>query len=169
MKIKIQKPSTATKTTIEPGRHAAKITQVVNVGLQKAFDPSDPPEAKLGIAFELEGGTVVARTVTASGSQFSLLGQVVEAVGLDADELDLGNLLGRDLAIEIDQNDRGFIKITAFSPLEDFEDPIKGTAEALSFDVDDMPKDKAEANRVLRALHAEIRQAISRRVRGVAQ
>ena len=99
----------------------------------------------------------------------SLLGTLFEAAGFhEGGDLDPNDLLGKVVAIEIEETDRGYLRLVDFAPLEEFEDPIEGSAELLSFDIDDIPDDRAEANRILRALHGDIRQAISRRVKVVA-
>lgn len=73
MRLSLNRPDLAAKPTTEPRRYVARICQIANVGMQKVFEPHYPPEPKLGVAFELESGAIVARTVTVSGSMFSPL------------------------------------------------------------------------------------------------
>lgn len=153
---------------IEAGRHIARIVQIVGVGLQKAFDPTQPPEQKLGIALELASGAVIARTVSLNLSPASLLGRLVEAAGIDLNELDAfdtTDLLGKSVAVEVEVRDARWPKATGFGPLEAWDEEFAAKAEPLAFDIDAPPADRAELQAVFLKIHPDLRKAISERVR----
>lgn len=170
MKIQFNNSTPATpKVEWEAGRYIATVTQIANVGLQKAYDPTNPPQPSLGIAVHVEGKGTLSRIITVNCNFGSHLhGLIAAALGLDTEdhegrEFDLNNVLGKPLAVEVELTGRGYPKITGFAPLEEFETAPKCTAEVLAlFDVDNV----TEAGKAsFTKLDSFIRSAISKRVR----
>lgn len=171
MKIAINR-NPAPAQQIEAGRHIARIVQIVGVGLQKAFDPGMPPESKLGVAFELASGATIARTVSVNLSPASLLGRLVEAAGIDLNELatearefDADDLLAKSVAVEVEVRDARWPKVTGFGPLEAWDEEFDAKGEMITFDIDNPPADRAELQAVFLKVHPDLRKAISERVR----
>ena len=155
----------STPTTTEPGRYVARIVQVANVGLQRGFNKDDAPTPHFGFAFEIEGGAVLARTVRVTATPGSFLFNIVDAavhLDPDDDDFDSDDLLHKFIAIDIEPDSRGQPRIVSFSALEEFDSPFEGKAALASFDADNMTP---EARDAFLKLHAELRRAISNRVR----
>ena len=111
-------------------------SSLYNVGLQSAFEKGDPPVPSIGVAVEFAEG-VLARTIRISQHPSSHFFSLQLACGLgDADELDLGDFLGKPVACEIEN--RGiWPTIRAFGPVESFDIVPTVRSPLIQFDVED--------------------------------
>ena len=162
MKIPLRKPPGARNVVIEAGRHVGTVVQVAHVGLQPAYERDGPTYATLGVAVEFDEG-VIARTIRISQHPSSLFFGLQVACSLgDADELDLGDLLGKAVACEIEHRDT-WPTIRSFGPTETFDVVPAARSPLIQFDVDAL--ERGEGRDEFLKLHPDIRRAISRRVR----
>lgn len=145
---------------IEDGVHSAVIVQVADIGLQKPFDPDEPPEQKMAVAFELEPGALIAKRFKLSAHPLSVCYSLFAAAfpGLEG-EFELGDLLGKTVLIEVELRNGTWPRVIQIMPLEEGFEPVTPSSELLSFDVAEM--DKAAYLK----LHRDIRSWVSRRVR----
>ena len=163
MKIPLRKPPAGARNVIiKDGRHVGVVVQSVNVGLQPAFEKDDPPVPSIGVAVEFPEG-VIARSIRISQHPSSLFFALQQACGLgDADELDLGDFLGKAVACEIEN--RGiWPTIRAFGPVETFDIVPTVSSPLMQFDVEAL--ERGEGRDEFLKLHPDIRRAISQRVR----
>lgn len=163
MKIPLKKsPAGARNVNISDGRHVGVVVQSVHVGLQPAFDKDDPPVASIAVAVEFDAG-VLARTITISQHPSSLFFGLQHACDLgEVDELDLGDFLGKPVVCEI-ENRSGWSKIRSFGPVETFDVVLTTRSPLVQFDVESL--DRGEGREEFLKLHADIRRAVSQRVR----
>jgi hypothetical protein len=163
LKIALKKsPAGARNVIVKDGRHVGVVVQSVNVGLQPAFEKDEPPVPSIGVAIEFIEG-VIARSIRISQHPSSLFFALQQACGLgDADELDLGDFLGKVVACEIEN--RGiWPTIRAFGPVETFDIVPTARSPLVQFDVDAL--ERGEGRDEFLKLHPDIRRAISQRVR----
>ena len=163
MKIPLRKPPAGARNVIiKDGRHVGVVVQSVNVGLQPAFERDEPPAPSIGVSVEFAEG-LLARTIRISQHPSSLFFSLQIACGLgDADELDLGDFLGKAVACEIEN--RGiWPTIRAFGPVETFDIVPTVRSPLMQFDVEAL--ERGEGRDEFLKLHADIRRAISQRVR----
>jgi hypothetical protein len=118
-------PTTAAKTFPE-GRTPCRITAIVAVGPQRAFNPEDPPVEKLAFRFTAPDGAVMEKAVSINLHTASALSGILYAAGVDLDDpdnadADLDILLNRAVVLECSLNGK-FTNIEQISPVEDFDD-----------------------------------------------
>jgi len=135
------------------------ITQIAEVGLQRAFNPDDEPKNSLGFVFENTAGQQLCKVMPSIISSYSNLGKLLAAV--DDGDCDLADLLNQELVLEIEENGK-WPKINGYYSIEDglsSEAAITSHSESLYYSVD-------EANpEVLKKLHPQLKQAIAGRIR----
>ena len=163
MKIPLKKALSGIRNVnISDGRHVGVVVQSVHVGLQSAFNKDDPPVANIGVAIEFPEG-VLTRSITISQHPSSLFSGLQHACGLgEADELDLADFLGKPVACEV-ENRNGWPKMRSFGPIESVDVVPTVHSPLVQFDVDLL--ERGEGREEFLKLHADIRRAISLRVR----
>ena len=160
--------STGASPKVEAGRQVGTIAQIANIGLVPGFKKEDDPQHHVGIGIELSSGTIVGRSMAVNTSPYALLGSILDATGLAAEgeesELDLKDLLGKAVAVEIELDMQGFVKLRSFSPLEEFETKpvMKSKPIYLDFTVKPYP---ADFNLHFQGLCKDVRLAAGRRIR----
>lgn len=148
----------AEPTSIESGYHRVVITQVAEIGLQRAFDKEDEPRESIGLTFENVEGQQITKTMILSMNTYSNFNKLLGAVD-DVEELE--DLQGKELDIEVEANGH-YPKIMSFYHTDDQMSEgaeISDHSELIFYSVD---KTKPE---VLKSLHPQLRQAIASRVR----
>jgi hypothetical protein len=151
-------------TSITEGVHATVITQVADIGLQKAYDPENPPEAQFAVSFELVMGETITKRMKFSDHPMSncyaiFTSAFPELLESGHGERDLSNLLGKSVLIEIEIHDSKWPRITAIMPLEDGFSPVTPKGDLLEFDANNMDRD------VYTKLHRDIRSLVAKRIR----
>jgi hypothetical protein len=147
---------------IEAGIYAAAIVQAADIGLQRAFDRDAPPEPQLAVAFEHNGGAIIAKRMKFSEHPashcFALFNAAFPDLA-DESEFELVDLLGRSVLIDVDVNDGGWPRVTCISPLEMGFDAVTPCSDQIVFSAEAM--DKA----VYMKLDRSIRSWVSQRIR----
>ncbi len=160
--------SAATTPKVEAGRQIGTIVQVVNIGMVPGFNKDDAPQHHVGIGIELASGTIVGRSMAANTSPYALLGSILDAIGLASEgeesELDLKDLLGNPVAVEIELSPQGFVKLTSFSPLEEFESKPVMKSKPIYLDFTEKPY-PADFNAHFQGLCKDLRLTAGRRIR----
>ena len=143
---------------IETGFYRVIITQVAEIGYQKAFNPEDEPQLKVGVVFENAVGQQICKIMQLKISSYSHFGQLC----LLFDDIEsTADLLGKELFIEVEGN-ANWPKITCFYSLDDgmtLEPKISTQSELFYFTIDEPNAD------CLKKLHADLKKAISTRIR----
>ena len=154
----------STTSTIEEGVHSAAICQVADVGLQRAFDKDAEPEPTIAVAFELENGEQVAKrmklsTHPSSGCYALFTSAFPDLDETDDDTLELTDLLGKSVLIEVTIRNEKWPHVTEIMPLEEGFEPVSASSGRLAFDADEMERE------VYLKLRREIRSLVSKRIR----
>jgi hypothetical protein len=149
---------------IKEGVHCAAIIQVAQIGLQRPFNRDAEPEPTLAVAFELESGEQVAKrmkvsTHPSSGCYSLFTSAFPDLEETDDEALELTDLLGKSVMIEVEVRDGKWPRVTEIMPLEEGFDPVTPKAELLAFDADEMDRE------VYLKLHRDIRSWTSKRIR----
>lgn len=134
------------------------ITQIAEVGLQKAFNPDDAPNASIGIVFENKEGQKISKIMTLAMGTYSNISKLLNAVG---EVNDLADLLSQELVIEIVENGK-WPKIANYYSIDDGlsdDSTITSHSESLYYTVDEPNPE------VLKKLHPLLKQAIAARIR----
>jgi hypothetical protein len=135
------------------------ITQIAEVGLQKAFNPDDDPKASIGVVFENKEGQQISKIMTLAIGTYSTFSKLIAAVE-DADN-DLADLIRQELVIEIVENGK-WPKIANYYSIDDGlsdDSTITSHSESLYYTVDEPNPE------VLKKLHPLLKQAIAARIR----
>ena len=156
--------SSGNASTIIEGVHSAAIIQVAHIGLQRPFDRDAEPEPVLAVAFELENGEQVAKRMKVSthpsSGCYSLFTSAFPDLEEDGDDtLELTDLLGKSVLIDVEIRDGKWPRVTEIMPLEDGFEPITPKTALLEFDADAMDRE------IYLKLHRDIRSWVSKRVR----
>ncbi len=155
---------TGNTSTINEGVNSAVIIQVANVGLQRPFEKDAEPEPMLAVVFELENGEQIAKRMKLSTHPSSACYGLFTAAFPDLEEdddatLELTDLLGKSVLIEVTVRDGKWPRVTEIMPLEAGFEPVTTNSELLVFDVDEIDRE------VYLKLHRDIRSWASKRIR----
>lgn len=156
---KARAEATASDTnTMDEGYTRVVITQVAEVGAQRAFNPDDAPKESIAVCFRNAQGAEIVKVMTLTLSAYSTLSAMLSA----CDDVDgLEDLCGQQLDIEVEGSGM-YPKIVGYyavdnglsgePEIESFPDPVTYSVEQHDADI-------------MKGLHRQIRQAISARVR----
>ena len=149
---------------ISEGVYAAVIVQAAHIGLQQPFNRNEEPEAQMAVTFEIESGDQIAKCMKYSDHPSSLCFALFTSAYPDLDEsdekeLDLSDLLGKSVLIDIEVRDGKWPRVMGIMPLEDGFEPIIPKTELLGFDADEVDRE------VYLKLHRDIRGWLSKRIR----
>ena len=163
-KFKKSTAITGNTSTIDEGVHSAAITQVANVGLQRPFEKDVEPEPALAVVFELENGEQVAKRMKLSNHPSSGCYALFTAAFPDLEEaddvtLELPDLLGKSVLIEVTVREGKWPRVSEIMPLEAGFEPVTATSELLAFDADEMDRE------IYLKLHRDIRSWTAKRIR----
>jgi hypothetical protein len=163
-KFKKSTPLTGNTSIIEEGVHCATIIQVAHIGLQRPFNRDAEPEPTLAVVFELEDGAKIAKRMKESDHPssgcYALFNSTLPGLEETDDEaLELTDLLGKSVLIEVEIRDGKWPRVTGIMPLEDGFEPVSAKSDLLAFDADEMDRE------VYLKLHRDIRSWTSKRIR----
>lgn len=161
MKFSLSNAKTAQASPFfEDGIYSAVITQVADIGLQKAYNPENPPEEQMAVLFETEAGIHISKRMKFSAHPLSnCYATFTSAFPGCEDEKRLSDLLGQSVLIDIEVNEGKWPRITGIMPLEEGFNVIQATSELVAFDANEMDLD------AFRKLHRDIRFLVSKRIR----
>lgn len=147
-------------------RMTATITGIVDVGLQRPFDSTKPNLPTWALVFTTLDGEVLAKKYTKSThpmSSIMALGQTLD-VALEIESVE--SLLGKQVAIAVENANTGLAKIMEVSRLESFDEPIESTAPERCQFVEDVTERmrQPDAKKWVMSLPAELRRLIGNRV-----
>jgi hypothetical protein len=135
------------------------ITQIAEVGLQRAFNVGDEPKNSVGIVFENTTGQQLCKIMPLLTSNYSNFSKLLNAA--EDGDCDLADLLNQELVLEIEENGK-WPKINGYYSIEDglsTEAAITSHSESLYYSVDEPNPE------VLKKLHPQLKQAIAGRIR----
>ena len=149
---------------IDEGVHVAVVVQVAHIGMQLPFDRDKDSEEQMAVAFEVESGDLIAKRMKFSDHPSSWCYALFNSAFPDLDEsddqeLELTDLLGKSVLIEVEVRDGKWPRAMGVMPLEDGFVPLQPKTELRVFDADEMDRE------VYLQLHRDIRAWVSKRVR----
>lgn len=150
--------------SVAEGIYPAAIVQVANIGLQRPFDKDKDPEPQMAVVFELENTELIAKRMKfsdhPSSTCFALFTSAFPDLDDESDdELDLRDLLGKNVLVEVEVRDSKWPRVVSILPLEESFESITAHTEQLIFDAAEMDRE------VYLKLHRDIRSWVSKRIR----
>ena len=147
-------------------RTTATITGIIDVGQQRPYDPTKPSQPTWALMFTTLNGEVLAKRYTKSTHSMSNIVALGQAVDVDLELDSVETLMGKQVAITVENSNTSFPKVVEVGRLESFDEPMKTIpAEHCQF-VEDAAQRMRESDgkKWVMSLPAEVRRLIGSRV-----